>query len=1002
MRSLLLLLTLAACAVPPSSAYVGGSARSSDALGIGKNAAGEACTQQGSATAVDIYCGTWEQPSGHIAVIAPPATTLQALATSSPWRTALDERLACGDPAPTTIAGSTPALLLTCTRKVGGWPQAALVARIGDKDYVADGILPALPVLQRGIAVLSGQTSPSAAAVLPPGQADALLAARLATRSFSAGDIGQYQALMTAGTRANLAENYTGAERAYRAAYALQQKALGADDPNTAIPLMLIALQLSNQGRTVDAAAGFDRAARLVGNTANPFAIARLQHYRGLNFINENKPADALPLLSQAEGDYQRVLPPELLAAAPARAATPLAVSRRYSLAGDLAETALIPPDQQAALIGVIETRRYQAIALRQLGRPVEARALLESATRLSAARGLRQRDLTARLARTTALIDDVALAGSGISEMDRASRDFDQSQPGTRPVAQTLLLRAAQVRNDADPGAALPLCRRAVQLLTELNAGTAADLLAPCLDAFAAAAERQPAERQSLLAEMFGASQLAQGSITARQIALASARLAENAKNPRVGAAIRQQQDASLAVADLQSRLDAAAAARSPTDTLSAELTRARATLADTDTSLQSAAPNYGQLVQQVATAPQVLDALAPGEAFISLALTPARGWIFVLHDGKIDAVHTQIGSTQSAALVASLRKTVDLGASNEPPPFDIASARALYDGILAPAAPFLDGVQALTVVPTGALLALPFEILLTGPADPVNLAAAPWLVQRFAITHVPAAANFVSLRRLAATAAGSQPWYGFGDFRPVTLQQASSTFPTAACQNSASLFAGLPPLPFAARELTAARQIMGAPVGNELLGPAFTTPAVLRQDLRGYRVLHFATHALLPTDLRCQTEPAIVTSGITGAPTANAALLTASDVTAMQLDAEVVILSACNSGGPSGGTAGESLSGLARAFFYAGARAMLVTHWSVNDQATALLVAGTLARFKAGEPLGLAGAFQHTQQSMLADAGKRLPAAIAHPFYWAPFALVGEGRGRTRSAAL
>ena len=272
---------------------------------------------------------------------------------------------------------------------------------------------------------------------------------------------------------------------------------------------------------------------------------------------------------------------------------------------------------------------------------------------------------------------------------------------------------------------------------------------------------------------------------------------------------------------------------------------------------------------------------------------------------------------------------------------------------------------------------------------------------MQRFAITHVPAAANFVSLRRLAASAPASQPWYGFGDFRPVSLQQASATFPTGACQDSARLFAGLPLLPFATKELTAARTIMGAPPGDELLGPAFTTPAVLRQNLRDYRVLHFATHALLPTDLRCQTEPAIVTSGLRGAPTAQAALRTAADVTAMQLDAEVVILSACNSGGPAGGTSGESLSGLARAFFYAGARSMLVTHWSIDDQATALLVAGTLARLRAGDPLGLAGAFQHTQQSMLAEAGTRLPAAIAHPFYWAPFALVGEGRGSVRSAA-
>ena len=185
-----------------------------------------------------------------------------------------------------------------------------------------------------------------------------------------------------------------------------------------------------------------------------------------------------------------------------------------------------------------------------------------------------------------------------------------------------------------------------------------------------------------------------------------------------------------------------------------------------------------------------------------------------------------------------------------------------------------------------------------------------------------------------------------------------------------------------------------------DELEGAAFTTPKVLQEDLRPYRVLHFATHALLPTDLRCETEPAIVTSNPPGAPNANGALLTSSDVTSMQLDADVVILSACNSGGPNGSTSGESLSGLARSFFYAGARALMVTHWSVNDQAAALLVAGTLQRLRAGDPLGVAGALRGAQLFLLDGAGKSLPAQIAHPFYWAPFALVGEGRGRTVSA--
>src|SRR6185312_9311935 len=125
-----------------------------------------------------------------------------------------------------------------------------------------------------------------------------------------------------------------------------------------------------------------------------------------------------------------------------------------------------------------------------------------------------------------------------------------------------------------------------------------------------------------------------------------------------------------------------------------------------------------------------------------------------------------------------------------------------------------------------------------------------------------------------------------------------------------------------------------------------------------------------------------------------ASGALLKASDVTGLDLDANAIILSACNSGGPGNSTSGESLSGLARAFFFAGARSMLVTHWSINDQTSAFLVADTLRRLAANEDGGLAGALQAAQLGILSRAGKDLPANLAHPFYWASFALSGEGR--------
>ena len=143
-----------------------------------------------------------------------------------------------------------------------------------------------------------------------------------------------------------------------------------------------------------------------------------------------------------------------------------------------------------------------------------------------------------------------------------------------------------------------------------------------------------------------------------------------------------------------------------------------------------------------------------------------------------------------------------------------------------------------------------------------------------------------------------------------------------------------------------------------------------MLKARLKDYRILQFSTHALLPAELRCQSEPAIVTSAPPDATDASGALLTASQVVGLDLDADLVILSACNSGGPGGTTAGESLSGLARAFFYAGARSLVVTHWAVNDQVAAFLVADTLRRMQRRTRTSASPA--RLRDAQLGDAGR------------------------------
>jgi CHAT domain-containing protein/tetratricopeptide (TPR) repeat protein len=1014
---LLASLLLFACQAPPPESYVKGAentAKPAAQVAIGKNSAGEDCTQQAElGQSADVFCGTWQQPSARVrSGGAGTSGDLAQLATASPWRTGIDSRFRCESPIATTILGGQPAELMQCTQLVGGWPHVAMVALVNGTVWFADGVLPVAQVMERSIGVLAGVAR--ADAVAPTSGADALLASRLAAKAFSSGDIGQFVGLMAAGTRANLADNPGAAESAFRAALALQQKALGKDNPNTSTALMSLALELSNEGRYAEAESMFTDAGKLAPGSEDATARARLLHYRGLDAMNQGQLEPALALLTEADAAYVGIIPADALAARAraAQTANPFVRAGQIRLADLMPSQDLVTdPKAQSALLGLIEVRRNRGVVLRIMGRPQEADVVLKSATDLARGNGLARPILNARLYRTSGMAaaaqgqDDQALADLLLS-----TAAFDRSLPGSKPLADTYLLRARQLVKGGQASAALPVCRNAVQSLAALKAGTTPVLMASCLDVYAAEAAKQKDQSQTLLAEMFTAAQLAQGGITSQQIAQATARLSENSRDPKVAEAIRHRQDASARLSDLYRKRDELADAQrqgatiAPTATSSADLDKqisdAQSTLADADAALQAASPNYGQLVQQVVSAKDVFAALHPDEAFAAITLSEEDGWVFLLHNGSISVSKVDGGIKQIAELVRRVRAGIEL-TTNQLPTFDVADAQKLYQLTLGGVAGSLDGVKSLVVSPAGPLLSLPFEVLLTGPADATALADAPWLVRKFTLAHVPAPSNFVSLRKVATGSRASRPWFGFGDFHPVTLAQAEKTFSGAGCGESAKLLAGLPPLPYARKELDAARALLGADASDELLGPGFTADAVLKAKLKDYRILQFSTHALLPAELRCQSEPAIVTSAPANATNASGALLTASEVVGLDLDADLVILSACNSGGPGGTTAGESLSGLARAFFYAGARSLEVTHWSVNDQVAAFLVADTLRRIKADPNLGIAGALRNAQLAMLADAGKGLPAEIAHPFFWAPFAVIGEGGNRSPVSA-
>ena len=235
------------------------------------------------------------------------------------------------------------------------------------------------------------------------------------------------------------------------------------------------------------------------------------------------------------------------------------------------------------------------------------------------------------------------------IPDLSASRQNFTQVVPRTRPVAETALLQAGVAARQGDTARAVELCHVGAALLRELRSGTDPVLLEPCLAAFAAEAGRRAGERQVLLAEMFETAELAQDSVTSREIDEAAARLAANARDPKVAEAIRRRQDAEDKLAELYRQRDPLAG-NAPPGTLTPgptgnpaaldrQITDAQAELADADAALQAAAPNYGQLVQQVVPAADVLSALRPDEALISITLSKHAGWSFLLRAGAIDA---------------------------------------------------------------------------------------------------------------------------------------------------------------------------------------------------------------------------------------------------------------------------------------------------------------------------------------------------------------------------
>ena len=988
-------LALASCSPPPPEAFRDGVRGGGAALDLGKNVAQENCSLQRGTADGRIYCGTYLSPSGRV-IVASAADPLAYL-TASPWRTAFENRFRCDTPPVPAAVLDGGGLKMICTHRHRGYRQIVVAARTGEGLYVADGIEPVAPVLPRAIEVMANRR---AAAVVTADQAE-LRNRRYAemrqTSLTGAAALAAIEQFTLEGSRQNRRGDYVAAEAAYRRAAEIQESVVGKKNPALAVPLARLALQVSNQGRFNESRDLLARANVLAALPDQPDPAARLltTHLTALDLLNRGSPAEALVLLEQAEMGFLRLVPPAALVA---RRRSEIRGSSTAELMAEQAADTELVTNQGASdsLNGLIETRRYRAFALKELGRVQEADSMLEANRVLFAGRNPM---LVARYYRTAGMTAAVAgRGGAAVAELGSAVSSFSQTQGASRPLVETQFLLAAQLVERGENRTAASRCRDALVTARAQKTGVLPNQVMPCLHALHVEADRWGFAGGSARTDMFALAQLAQGSITSRQIAVATAALAQGTRNQKIRDAIQQRDTLTADLDELYRKRAELTAGKDNPPALAAledKIRRAEEERQEAGTALQAVAPGFAALVQESVSAGDVQALLRPDEALAVIVVGESEGFTILVRDGRLYAGRIEGGAARVDALVRRFRASMEKAPGQPAPPFDTAAAHELYTAVFGPVADGLGGVNTLIAAPTGSLLSVPFGALLMEPAPANGLSQALFLVRRMAVAHVPSASSFVNLRRVSRAArVERRPWFGFGGFRAPTRAQAAAAFPADTCGASARMLASLPPLPGAAAGLEAARTIVRASETEQLRGDAFTVTNVTERGkvneqtgtspLAGFRILHFSTHALLPGEIRCQEQPAIVTSN---------GLLKSTQIQNMDFDADLVILGGCNTGGR-GETAGagESLSGLARSFFFAGGRTLLVTHWEANEKSLPYLTALLLSNAQSKTSGDYAKALALSQRTMLDEAAGDFE-ALAHPYYWAVGAIVGGG---------
>ena len=561
-----------------------------------------------------------------------------------------------------------------------------------------------------------------------------------------------------------------------------------------------------------------------------------------------------------------------------------------------------------------------------------------------------------------------------------------------------------------------------------------------------------QQAPGVDALAESFRLADVARGGRVQQALAASAARAAIS--DPALAELARKEQDAEQRTGALdellRNMLSAAPDQQIPKviEDLRKEISTLRQEHRKLRSEIEQRFPDYAQLTNpKPATLEQARKALKPGEALISIYVSEAKTYVWAIRPGGTTFAVVPFDAAKIRSIVTQLRKALDIDAApiEQFPKFDVTAAHQLYSALLQPVEAGWKDASSLLIVPHRELGQLPFGVLVTAPTElPADTGlrfesykTVPWLLRTAAITQLPSVNALVTLRSAPAPRANRRAFAGFGDpyftkeqqaqaaqevkvqlaaadrntaFRNLSIAKVAvpaeasdgqpAPPPSAVVANSSTL-SQLARLPDTSIEIIEIAQALNADFNKDVfLGEKANEQNVKTMNLADRRVIAFATHGLVPGDLNGLDQPALALTAPEIAGIDGDGLLTMDEILALKLDADWVVLSACNTAAGEG-AGSEAVSGLGRAFFYAGARALLVSNWPVETVSARLLTTDLFKRQSANPQLTRAEALRQTMLGLL-DEGRRQDGAgraqfsYAHPTFWAPFSLVGDGFGK------